>query len=276
MKKWLKTTIIAAIMATFMTSVCFALEPGWMVDFSGQWYWWKGFDGYLNNEWAWLDGNRDGIAECYYFDNMNHLAVDTTTPDGYQVDKTGAWIVDGVVQTKPCDVNVKVIQFTKTSDLEPIRHLDLDFTVENTRWGRPDIMLEANDFIYFRDHIAGAKAYSTTYDWIKAYADYSDKGAYWATVIDHFAIPYDLMDNLTDSRRVFDLITAKGVRESWLLEMTLSFMARINDNVGGINFNPRYIESLDRCFQLGGTITSNTYDVWSYTHPMDEYSFLFN
>lgn len=50
-------------------------------------------------EWQWIDGNGDGIAECYYMENGIVLA-DTTTPDGYQVDGTGAWIVDGVVQTQ--------------------------------------------------------------------------------------------------------------------------------------------------------------------------------
>lgn len=50
-------------------------------------------------EWQWIDGNGDGIAECYYMENGTAL-TNTTTPDGYQVNETGAWIVDGVVQTQ--------------------------------------------------------------------------------------------------------------------------------------------------------------------------------
>lgn len=50
-------------------------------------------------EWQWIDGNGDGIAECYYMENGTAL-TNATTPDGYQVDGTGAWIVDGVVQTQ--------------------------------------------------------------------------------------------------------------------------------------------------------------------------------
>lgn len=41
--------------------------------------------------WYWLDGNRDGTAECYYFDQEGWMAPDTVTPDGYQVNADRAW-----------------------------------------------------------------------------------------------------------------------------------------------------------------------------------------
>ena len=50
--------------------------------------------------WAWIDGNQDGIAEYYYFDQNGCLATDTTTADGYTVNESGAWTQDGVVQKK--------------------------------------------------------------------------------------------------------------------------------------------------------------------------------
>lgn len=50
-------------------------------------------------EWQWIDNNGDGTAECYYIENGTAL-TSSTTPDGYQVDGTGAWIVDGIVQTQ--------------------------------------------------------------------------------------------------------------------------------------------------------------------------------
>lgn len=53
-----------------------------------------------SNSWQWLDGNKDGIAECYYFDGNGYCLVNTVTPDGYQVDANGAWTANGVVQTK--------------------------------------------------------------------------------------------------------------------------------------------------------------------------------
>ena len=50
--------------------------------------------------WYWIDGNGDGTAECYAFDQTGWMYSDTTTPDGYMVNKDGAWIVDGIVQTR--------------------------------------------------------------------------------------------------------------------------------------------------------------------------------
>lgn len=49
--------------------------------------------------WQWLDGNNDGVAECYYLDGNGIMAVSTVI-GGYTVDINGAWIIDGVVQTK--------------------------------------------------------------------------------------------------------------------------------------------------------------------------------
>lgn len=51
------------------------------------------------NKWLWLDDDKDGIHECYYFDDKFFLAKNTVV-DGCQVNETGQWVVDGVVQTK--------------------------------------------------------------------------------------------------------------------------------------------------------------------------------
>ena len=58
----------------------------------------------LAGEWQWLDHNNDGIAECYYMENGMPL-TNTITPDGYQVNEAGAWIIDDVVQTQTMTVN---------------------------------------------------------------------------------------------------------------------------------------------------------------------------
>ena len=55
---------------------------------------------FLSNGWFWLDGNRDGIEECYAFDENGWMYADTTTPDGYIVNRDGAWTVQGMVQTR--------------------------------------------------------------------------------------------------------------------------------------------------------------------------------
>lgn len=69
--------------------------------FAGEWktasygWWYQNNDGsYPANGWQWIDGR------CYCFDQDGYCLIDTITPDGYLVDESGAWTVDGVVQTK--------------------------------------------------------------------------------------------------------------------------------------------------------------------------------
>lgn len=82
-----------------------------IMTFAGSWkndsrgYWWQNDDGsYPVNCWQWLDGNQDGISECYYFDGNGYMLANTITPDGYQVKGDGAWTVDGTVQIKGTNV----------------------------------------------------------------------------------------------------------------------------------------------------------------------------
>ena len=93
MKK-LFALLIFAIMFSFPASA-----GEWKQDTAG--YWWQEDDGnYPAGTWQWIDGNQDGTAECYYFDESGYLLTDTTTPDGYLVDGNGCWIVNGIVQTQ--------------------------------------------------------------------------------------------------------------------------------------------------------------------------------
>ncbi|WP_097006491.1 hypothetical protein [Lacrimispora amygdalina] len=50
--------------------------------------------------WQWIDGNKDGVFECYAFGTDGWMFANTITPDGYTVNIDGAWIIDGIVQTK--------------------------------------------------------------------------------------------------------------------------------------------------------------------------------
>lgn len=77
-----------------------AEQNGSWVQMNGNWLW-KNNDGtFRKNGWQWLDGNRDGIAECYYFDTNGFMVSNGTTPDGYLVNADGAWAINGNVQTK--------------------------------------------------------------------------------------------------------------------------------------------------------------------------------
>ena len=68
--------------------------------------WWYdlGNGDYYKNSWQWIDGNQDGIAECYCFDENGWMYENTITPDGYTVNENGAWTVNNIVQTKPSDL----------------------------------------------------------------------------------------------------------------------------------------------------------------------------
>ena len=68
--------------------------------------WWFDFGNgdYFKSSWQWIDGNQDGIAECYCFDENGWMYENTITPDGYTVNGNGAWTINNVVQTKTSDL----------------------------------------------------------------------------------------------------------------------------------------------------------------------------
>ena len=98
-KRKILTTVAAVSVAAMMTVGVFAV--GWQHNATG---WWYGTNEtnttWHANCWQWIDGNNDGIAECYYFDQNGYMLASTTTPDGFTVNADGAWTVNGVVQTK--------------------------------------------------------------------------------------------------------------------------------------------------------------------------------
>lgn len=101
MKNWKKLllTVVPATLAVSFT----AFAGQWSQDMNGWRY--ENDDGsYCRNGWYWLDGNQDGIAECYIFDNDGYAQVSlynlTAKAGGYEVNDQGAWVVDGVVQEK--------------------------------------------------------------------------------------------------------------------------------------------------------------------------------
>lgn len=81
-----------------------------ITSFAGEWqqsnkgYWYVNDDGsFIKGQWAWIDGNNDGLAECYYFNENGYLEANTVV-DGYEVNSDGAWIVNGVIQRKGSNI----------------------------------------------------------------------------------------------------------------------------------------------------------------------------
>lgn len=91
MKKSAKALLLAGFMV--MTASTTVWAAGWQKDPAG-WRYQKEDGNFLKDGWKWVDG------KCYYFTASGVCLIDTTTPDGYTVDKDGAWVVDGVVQTQ--------------------------------------------------------------------------------------------------------------------------------------------------------------------------------
>lgn len=101
--------VTAAVAAAVSLLAAFtALAAGWTEGKgvnSGRWWYDLGNGSYYAGTadqpaWQWLDGDGDGISQCYAFDPDGWMYAGTRTPDGYEVDASGAWTVDGVVQTR--------------------------------------------------------------------------------------------------------------------------------------------------------------------------------
>lgn len=101
--------------AVFMAAFAVNVYAGhWAQDSTGWWYDW-GNGSWPSSSWQWIDGNSDGVAECYYFDRFGYCMINTTTPDNYQVNASGAWVENGVVQTRNVGVQ-KSSNSIKTSN----------------------------------------------------------------------------------------------------------------------------------------------------------------
>ena len=91
----------AAVVSMSLIMSTPAMASGWMVNEKG---WWFGTNAanttWHANGWQWIDGNNDGVAECYYFDQNGYMIANGKTPDGYQVNADGQWVVNGAIQKK--------------------------------------------------------------------------------------------------------------------------------------------------------------------------------
>ena len=118
--------------------------------------WWFDFGNgdYFKSSWQWIDGNQDGIAECYCFDENGWMYENTITPDGYTVNENGAWTVNNIVQTKTSDlipknntnnsVNTASNNFTETKSNEENQGNE-DFNERRDEY-RADLLRRVNKY----------------------------------------------------------------------------------------------------------------------------------
>ncbi|MCI8951257.1 MAG: hypothetical protein HFG49_14685 [Lachnospiraceae bacterium] len=101
MRKSITTLIGTMIVSAAFATVAFAGE--WRKDDIG--LWWENDDGSrLTSCWKWLDGDRDGSAQCFYFGQDGYAAVNAEI-DGFRLNEKGAWEVNGVVQNRNLSTN---------------------------------------------------------------------------------------------------------------------------------------------------------------------------
>lgn len=73
-KKWIVPAAVLMTMAMATTAVAAVWRTG---EKQNDRRWWldDGNGSYAVNEWRWVDGNGDGIAECYAFDQDGCMRI---------------------------------------------------------------------------------------------------------------------------------------------------------------------------------------------------------
>lgn len=95
MKKMMRlaAAVLAAVSVLSMT-----VQAGEFIDQGNGRIYYDTGEAFDYSGWHWIM-RTDGLARCYYFSN-GYVWQNTRTPDGCQVDDTGAWIENGQVMTK--------------------------------------------------------------------------------------------------------------------------------------------------------------------------------
>jgi len=107
-----KFSVLALTAAFTMMSAITAFAGIWVQDptrpenQNGISNWWYHNDNgtYPASCWFWIDGNGDGLAECYRF-NENGWMYAAAVVDGYTVNGSGAWTENNVVQYRRVDAS---------------------------------------------------------------------------------------------------------------------------------------------------------------------------
>ena len=96
-KRFAVLTALTACAVMLGASASFAGPGQWQQNDKG--WWWQRDDGtWPAGEWKWVDGNGDGFAEYYHFNESGYMDHDFWV-DGYYVNPDGAWTTGGTVVT---------------------------------------------------------------------------------------------------------------------------------------------------------------------------------
>ena len=166
MKRSMKKVALGLLVGALSVASCMPAFAGtWQSDSNGWWY--QKDDGtWYNNGWQWVDGNNDGVSECYYFTNIGYILTNTTTPDGYQVNADGAWIENNVVKTQDTasaseqtNTSQEVHTYTYKTDFIKQKYVNLlnndeenMFRVMGER-NEPSTLWGINSYLFFKDDV---------------------------------------------------------------------------------------------------------------------------
>ena len=128
----------ALTLSLIMVVPVFADNPvGWQKNETG---WWYGTNAagttWYHDGWQWIDGNKDGISECYYFATNGYIVTNGKTPDGYDVNADGQWTINGVVQTKGAATQATDTNAKRPSSKEIIDYLYRGLGTNSERYAR--------------------------------------------------------------------------------------------------------------------------------------------
>lgn len=92
MKRKMKKAAAFALLAGALTAAnsMTAFAGAWQKDSKGWWYQ-KDDGSYYKNEWQWIDGNHDGVSECYCFDADGYMMSNTRIDFFHGINADGAW-----------------------------------------------------------------------------------------------------------------------------------------------------------------------------------------
>lgn len=239
-----KVIFTAAIISMVMSGTAFAgtWKTGAEPD---QNRWWYDFDNgsYASNGWYWIDGDNNGIAECYYFDAAGWLLANTTTPDGYTVNESGAWVQNGVIQTKGTTASQNKEQVQATAS-------DFDLSWITNEDGTVNWELEIsdgedwcgkNDVEYSLAPPADLNAYYT--ETIVSWAQNSSRGALWKQLLDRYHMPYYLGNYITAESNDIGKFDYTMTLPAGIPESEMEYVAFAVDFV--LNIGARYDGCLD-------------------------------
>lgn len=90
--RFIKAIVISMVLSIPMSLTVFAgvWRTGEGVN-KDRWWYDNGDGTYANNGWYWIDNGN--VEKCYYFDENGWLLTTAITPDGYEVNDHGKWVV---------------------------------------------------------------------------------------------------------------------------------------------------------------------------------------